>query len=67
MFMSRLTKVVLTILLCLPSAGLLYGQPGSNPGGGGKPGVPISGIEILLTLGGIAGIKKIIDSRRRKS
>jgi hypothetical protein len=43
-----------------------FSQPGGNPGGGVKPGVPITGIEILIALGGIVGIKKIFDSRKSK-
>jgi hypothetical protein len=42
------------------------GQPGSNPGGGVKPGVPITGIEILIALGGLVGLKKIFDSKKSR-
>jgi hypothetical protein len=42
-------------------------QPGAgDPNGGGKPGaVPISGIEILIAMGGLLGIKRILDLKKR--
>jgi hypothetical protein len=66
--MVGLLRFVLVIVFCLSFGTVLNAQPGSNPGGGGKPGgVPISGIEILLVLGGIAGARKIIAATRRDS
>jgi hypothetical protein len=42
-----------------------FSQPGSNPGGGVKPGVPISGIEILILIGGAVGARKILSTKRK--
>jgi len=43
-----------------------YSQPG-NPGGGGTPDVPITGIEYLMGLGALLGIKKVMKSFSKKS
>jgi hypothetical protein len=37
-------------------------QPGDPP----PPDVPITGIEILIGLGGLLGVKKIREVRKRK-
>lgn len=59
-------KYTFTLLLFLVTVAAVA-QPNSNPGGGAKPGtVPISGIEILIALGGLVGFKKIYDSRKSK-
>jgi hypothetical protein len=50
----------IVIFLLLP--GLLFAQPGDP--GGGDPDVPITGIEILLALGGVLGIKRILGLNR---
>ena len=42
---------------------LLFGQPGVED----DPGVPITGIEILLALGGIVGIKRIMGNKKTKN
>lgn len=39
-------------------------QPGDP---GTDPDVPISGIEILIGLGGLLGAKKIFDAKRKKN
>jgi hypothetical protein len=49
------------VLLVLP--GLLFAQPGDP---GGDPDVPITGIEILLALGGLLGIKRLISNKKSK-
>lgn len=54
------------VLLFSTIAIVAFGQPGSNPGGGVKPGVPITGIEILIAIGGLVGLKKIFDSKKSK-
>jgi hypothetical protein len=60
---KRFIAVLLFLFLVTPC----FSQPGSNPGGGGKPGgVPITGIEILVAVGGLIGLKKIFDSRKSK-
>jgi hypothetical protein len=54
---------------CLFLAALLFcffhisAQPGDP---GGDPDVPISGVEILLGVGGALGIKRILQKRRIK-
>lgn len=40
-------------------------QPPGDPGGGSDPDVPITGIEVLLGLGGAFGAKKLM--KRKKS
>lgn len=44
---------------------LSLAQPPGDPGGGSDPDVPITGIEILLGLGGALGAKKLM--KRKKS
>jgi len=45
----------------------LSAQPGGNPGGGGKPGVPITGIEWILGAGALLGARKLYTDRKRSS
>jgi len=41
-------------------------QPGGGgPGGGGDPDVPITGIGILLAAGGVLGMRKLIQSKKK--
>ncbi len=42
-----------------------HSQPG-NPGGGGTP-VPITGIEYLIGLGGLYGVKKLLGRSKKKT
>ena len=55
--MSRTSMLVL--IFCLASF-LAMSQPG-DPGGGGNPTVPISGLEFLLGGGALIGLRKIIS------
>lgn len=55
-------KTVL-ILLLLGVSYLVPGQP-SDPGGGGDPDAPITGIEILLALGGLFGVRHLIKKKK---
>lgn len=55
--MSRTS--VLVLIFCLVSF-LAMSQPG-DPGGGGNPTVPISGLEFLLGGGALIGLRKIIS------
>ena len=55
----NLRPLLIVIFLFLP--GLLLAQPGDP---GGDPDVPITGIEILLALGGALGIKRILGLNR---
>jgi hypothetical protein len=61
-----LTKFILTALLffipCLLGAVSAYAQPGDP---GGDPDVPISGIEILIGLGGLYGASKVYLKNKR--
>lgn len=56
----RLALIVVFSLVSL----LAYGQP-SDPGGGGNPTVPITGIEILLAAGGALGLRKLIQRKTK--
>jgi hypothetical protein len=56
--LGRVLLIVPFLLFSLTAAS----QPG-NPGGGGKP-VPITGIEVLIGLGGALGLKKMISKRK---
>jgi hypothetical protein len=63
---SRIGRTIFVLLLVLGLNCLCFAQPGSNPNGGGAPGTaPISGIEILIGLGGLLGAKKIFDFKRK--
>jgi hypothetical protein len=59
-------KLLLACLAVLFSAiSTVYAQPG-DPGGGGDPDVPISGIEILLALGGLFGVSRFFTRSKAK-
>lgn len=58
-------RLCLIVVCCLIS-NLVMAQPGGDPGGGGNPTVPITGIEILIAAGGALGIRKLIQSRKSK-
>ena len=60
----NLRLALFVLLLFIP--GILIGQPGDP---GGDPDVPITGIEILLALGGMLGIKRLMgfNSKSKKS
>lgn len=45
------------VVLFLICANVLLAQPG-DPGGGGNPTVPISGIELLIGVGAAYGITR---------
>lgn len=62
-------NIIFTVAICMMSWTQLEAQPTSgDPNGGGKPGTaPISGIEILIGLGGLLGAKKIFDAKRKKN
>jgi hypothetical protein len=56
-----LAVCLLTILVLLPV--VVSAQPG-NPG---DPDAPITGIEILIGIGGWLGIKKLYQSRKKNN
>jgi hypothetical protein len=54
-------KIYLVLMLLLVSASL-FAQPGPPD----DPDIPISGIEILLFLGGALGLRKYFSSRKKQ-
>lgn len=56
-------RLLFSTVLCLVVI-VTFAQPG-NPDT--DPDVPITGIEILLAIGGILGIRKVITSKSRRS
>ncbi len=56
-------RLLFSTVLCLVVI-VVFAQPG-NPDT--DPDVPITGIEILLAIGGILGIRKVITSKSRRS
>jgi|LakMenEpi03Aug12_release.lakeMendotaPanAssembly.Ray.scaffolds.fasta_scaffold4274840_1 hypothetical protein len=59
----RNIRLALFLLLILNSFSV-FAQPGGDPGGGGNPSVPITGIEVLLGLGGALGLKKMMSKKK---
>lgn len=64
MFRKRPLHLLLTALLLICSTALAIGQPEGPPPPDDTP-VPITGIEILLGLGALFGVKKIHDIRKK--
>ncbi len=58
--------IVALLILTVCSYKKIQAQPG-GPGGGGDPDVPITGIEYLIGLGGFLGVKKLVQSRNKRS
>jgi len=58
------TKRFFVVILFVFSAHLTHAQPGDP--GGGDPDVPITGIEVLLGMGGAWGLKKVLEKRKYK-
>lgn len=59
-----LRPFILTISLIMICSFMSLAQPGGDPGGGGNPTVPISGIEILLGVGGLYGARKFLQKKK---
>lgn len=59
------TLIVIFSGFCM--IGYVQAQPGSNPGGGGKPGVPITGVEWIVGAGALLGARKLYLNRKRSS
>ncbi len=57
--MKRAGFILLILVLCLPL--VVLAQPGDP---GGDPDVPITGIEILLALGGFLGLRKFMNTKK---
>ena len=60
--MQMARSLLLVILFCFASS-LAVGQPGDPTDG--NPTVPISGIEILIAIGGAVGIKKLLGKDKK--
>ena len=56
------TKRFFVIILFVFSAQITFAQPGDP--GGGDPDVPITGIEILLGIGGALGVKRALNKKK---
>ena len=56
-------KRSIVLSLFLFGALQLFAQPG-DPGGGGDPDVPITGIEILVGIGGALGARKLFKKKK---
>ncbi len=61
MRLNPVYRIVIFIGINLLIAFVANAQPGDP---GGDPDVPISGIEILIALGSILGIKKLIARKK---
>jgi hypothetical protein len=62
--MSFKRKLILACCFSVLSIMVSYAQPPVDDPGGDQP-VPISGIEILLTAGGVLGVKRILGIIRK--
>lgn len=58
---SPVKVLVICVSLILLLVGSTVAQPG-NPAG--DPDVPITGIEILIALGGFLGVKKFLSKKK---
>jgi hypothetical protein len=56
------TKIFLCLALCVLALTVANAQPPGDPAT--APDIPITGIEILIALGGILGIKKLIARKK---
>jgi len=59
----KLKFILSFIALLFLTISAVEAQPGG--GGPGDPDVPITGIEILLAAGGVLGMRKLINSRKK--
>lgn len=57
--MARIALIFLFLLFANVSG---WAQPGDP---GGDPDVPITGIEILLSMGAYLGVKKLLSGRKK--
>lgn len=60
--MKRTGFFLLILVLCLPL--FVLAQPGDP---GGDPDVPITGIEILLAMGGFLGLRKLFMNSKKEN
>jgi hypothetical protein len=58
--------LMVIVLLVVGLDFVAIAQPGTDPNEGAAPGeAPISGIEILIGLGGLLGAKKMFEARKK--
>lgn len=57
-------KITLLFFLFFICAAKLFAQPGDPAA---DPDVPITGIEILIAVGGALGARKLLNARRRNT
>lgn len=59
-------KRILLSLIALAISIFCFSQPPGDPAGGVKPDttVPITGIEILISIGGLIGVKRLLRNRK---
>jgi hypothetical protein len=65
--LSLFFLVLVAIVILVGPIQTVWAQPPGDPCPGGPPcdpEVPISGIEILLALGGLLGIRKLLTSKK---
>jgi len=62
---SSVYRIVIFLGLSLLTVLITNAQPGDPANG--DPDVPISGIEILLAVGGFLGIKKLLAGSKKES
>lgn len=59
-------RIIFSAVLCVLVI-TVYAQPGLPGDPSGDPDVPITGIEILLAIGGILGLRRFLSSKQRRS
>lgn len=63
--MTRNATLILVVLCCsMPILG--FGQPGGG-GPATPPDVPITGIEILIAVGGALGLRSLLTRKNKRS
>ncbi len=60
---TLLLRIIYSTVLCLLAIGV-YAQPGDPSS---DPDVPITGIELLIALGGFLGLRRFMSSKQRRS
>jgi hypothetical protein len=58
-------RLLALILFCFVLSSASAQPTGGDPNGGSAPGVPITGIEYLIGLGGLYGLKKMLGPKKK--